>query len=345
MRTLIHTAVLPAIPSRLVAAWVLVLVLACAGAGPAFAQSAEGAAPQAEASEERTFRPVRFWGGIGGAVAVDIPVMYALSTVWYGEDERQSFHWYSDVTPPGQPSDIRDNGWLDDWNTYAQQDKLGHVWVTWHLTRAVGAYGRWAGLSDGQAALFGGVVSTLFQTQIEVYDGFSNVYGASRTDILANAVGGVVGGLQVAYPERTGWFAGKYSYHRSPYYNEEANIFSNAIKDYDGISFWLSVRPKKLLEGRARELWPGWLGLAVGYSGTNLGHEYSGWAPGGESNGGPDFVHKRQLFIGPDLDVIRWAAERAEEPWRTVGRLLEFVRLPAPALQLTPEVRLYWVFY
>ncbi len=328
----------------------LTLALLALGCGTARAQTAADStvrAPDALVEEPAggAFHPARFWGGLGAAVAVDVPVMYALSTVWYGEDERQSFHWYSNVTPPGQPSDIRDDGWLDDWSTYVQQDKLGHVWATWHLTRAVGAYGRWAGLSDGQAALFGGVVSTLFQTQIEVYDGFSSVYGASRTDLLANVVGGMVGGVQVAFPERTGWFAGKYSYHRSPYYDEQANLFGNAIKDYDGISFWLSVRPGELLRGRAREVWPGWLGLAVGYSGTNLAHPYSGWAPGGEADGGPAFEHRRQLFIGPDLDLIHWAAARAPEPWRTVLGLFEFLRLPAPALQLTPEVRWYWVFY
>ncbi len=309
----------------------MLLLLLCAGTWPAQGQPAPDTS-----GAERTFRPVRFWGGLGGFVAVDVPVMYALTTVWYDEGSRTSFHWYSDsenATGGGR----YDHGWLDDWYTYVQQDKLGHVWTGWHLARAFGAYGRWSGLSNGKAALFGGVMSTLFQTQIEIYDGFHEDYGASRTDLLANLVGAAVGGLKVAYPERLDWFAAKYSYHRSPYYNENASYLGNAIKDYDGISFWLAVRPEELLHGRAGQLWPDWLALSVGYSGDGLAHEISGLG------GTPE--HRRQLFIGPDLDLLHWAAERAPEPWATLADLFAFLRPPAPALQLTPEVRWYWVFY
>ncbi|PSQ78106.1 MAG: hypothetical protein BRD37_03545 [Bacteroidetes bacterium QH_8_67_23] len=159
-----------------------------------------------------SYHPQRFWYGVGTAVALDAGVTAALASIWYDEAERTGFHFYSESE--NIAGSAADDGWLDDWHTFVQQDKLGHVWTSWHITRIVGGYGRWAGLSPSESALFGGIVSTVFQTQIEVSDSFSKAYGFSRTDALANLVGSAAGGLQVTYPERMDWFAAKYPRQR-----------------------------------------------------------------------------------------------------------------------------------
>ncbi len=314
---------------------------------------ASRARPAARAASRtaQPFRPARFWLGVGGIAAADVPVMIGLSQIWYGDGGTTSFRWYSEAQhEEPDPTPQYDRGWVDDWFEWKQQDKLGHLLVSWQIAKGIGAYGRWSGLSRTQSALFGGAVSALFMSQIEVFDGHSvNEDGASRTDLLANAAGGFLGSLQVAYPEKLDWFAMKYSYHRSPYYgnpytgpagNGLGSYVGNAIKDYDGISYWLVLRPDELLNERYAERWPDWLGLAVGHSATGLGFPKSG------GNGFPE--HRRQLFIGPDIDVLR--SEFLEEwdvpkPLRAVADVLSFLRVPAPALQLTPEVKWYWVFY
>lgn len=291
----------------------------------------------------RQFDAFRFYGGVWALTAGDIAAMTALSNLWY-TGERVDWHWYSES--PGQP----DDGWLDDWHTYVQQDKFGHLFVAWQLARVFGEYGKWAGLSHEQAGLFGGAVSAFFQTQIEFFDGFDPGYGASRTDMVANFVGGLIGGLQVAYPEQLSWFEAKYSYHRSPYYdpnvsdNPVIGYMGNAIKDYDGISYWLVVKPEKLLPEQQRQVWPDWLGLAVGYSGKNLAHPYSGLTEPWLKGQGLPSDHQRQFFVGPDFDLIsRLPVPKALRPVRT---FFSFIRVPAPALEITADgLRWHWLYF
>ena len=291
----------------------------------------------------RVFRPVRFYGGLGALAAGDALVMAGLADLWYSGD-RVAWHWYSDT--PG----LHDDGWLDDWHNYVQQDKLGHFFVAWQLARVFGAYGRWAGLSNGRAGLFGGAVSALFQTQIEFFDGFDQAYGASRTDILANVAGGVVGGLKVAYPEGLGWFEARYSYHRSPYYdasvsgNAVLQYAGNAIKDYDGISYWLAIYPERWMPEGLQQRWPDWLGIALGYSGSGLAHPISGLAEPRFKGQDLPTRHRRQVFVGPDLDLVRRIpVPRWLVPVRT---FFSFVRVPAPALEMGGRgVRWHWLYY
>lgn len=305
-------------------------------------EARSAAAPQADSALVQPlphrFQPKRFWTGMAAVAVADMAVMYGLSQLWYGGQERGPFQFYSDRMAERYGPEY-DDGWLDDWDNYVQQDKLGHAVVAWHLARAFGEFGRWSGLSRRQAGLFGGTMSGLFQSQIEFFDAFSYSYGFSRTDVLANFVGAAAGGLQVAYPELT-WFTAKYSYHASPYYDEGTNWVGNALKDYDGISYWFVVRPERLLPEAAAARWPDWLALSVGYSGTGLAHSLSGRTEEG-GLGGP--VHRRQFYIGPDLDVL--TAYDWPQPFRAIAGFLSFARIPAPALQLTPELRWYWVFY
>ena len=81
--------------------------------------------------------------------------------------------------------------------------------------------------------------------------------------------------------------------------------------------------------------------MSVGYSATGLAHPLSGRTETGDL-GGP--VHRRQIFISSDIDVF---ASRSSwpQPFRTIAGILSFVRFPSPALQVTPEVRWYWIYY
>ena len=314
-----------------------------AGRGKAQPRPANSADTIRTASEEDAprFHPRRFWPAVGGLVALDVGVMYGLSELWYS-DQDASFKWYSDRLEDRYPH-FEGDGWLDDWHTYVQQDKGGHLFVAWQLARVFGEYGRWTGMTNEQAGLFGGAVSALFQSQIEIFDGFAKDYGASRTDVLANFVGGAVGGLQIAYPDRLSWFTAKYSYHPSPYYQEDVSrlppltYVGNVLKDYDGISYWLVVRPEDLLTGQAKTYWPDWLAVSAGYSGDGLGHPISG------VGGTPE--HRRQLYLSLDLDLLGRHTRDWPQPYRALAGFFAFIRLPMPALQLAPGLRWHWLYY
>ncbi len=282
----------------------------------------------------RTFDRTRFAVAVGSIAAADALLMVALADLWY--TERVAWHWYSDA--PAETG-IPDDGWLDDWDTYVQMDKGGHLLTTWHLARGAGAVGRWTGLSDRAAGVFGGAAALVFQSQIELLDGYDASYGASRTDLVANLVGGVLGGLQVAHPKRTAWFTSKLGYHASPYYDTETSVVGNMIKDYDGLSYWLVVRPSEL---GAPQWWPRWLAASAGYGGEGMEHPYSGVGAGG----GPGPEHRREFYIGLDLDVLESERERLPRVLRPVAAALSFLRLPMPALQFGPAgTRWHWLFY
>ena len=293
------------------------------------------------------FKPDRFWPVMGAVAAADIAGLYGLSRLWYSQEGLTGFSFYSqrlEMRYPGFSGD----GWLDDWHTYVQQDKLGHTFTAWQLARVFGAYGRWSGLSDGHAGLFGGLAGTFLQMQVEVLDGFARQYGFSRTDALANALGGAMGGLQVAYPQRLDWFAAKYSYHYSPYRYREVSdnplvsYVGNAIKDYDGASYWLVVRPERLLHGKAKRLWPDWLAVSVGYSADDITHAISGLREA-RLGPGPGRVHERVYLVGLDIDIL--ASNNWPEPWQTFARALSFIRIPAPALSFGEGIEWHWLYY
>lgn len=266
---------------------------------------------QAQVVAERGYSPGRFWAGTGVIVGTNAAVMIGLNQLWYADYERGAFRWHND------------------WPNWRQQDKLGHLAASWHIARGVGAYGRWSGLSPAQAGLYGAAVSVVFQSQIEVLDGFSEAWGASAGDVLFNTIGAVAGGLQVAYPEANAVTL-KYSYHRSPNADPSESYAGNMLKDYDGASFWLVARPHEL--GVAG--WPEWLGISIGHSADGLANALPT----------PESPHRRVWLIGPDFDFFRtinWPA-----PWlQRTADVLSFIRIPAPALKISSDGVVGYVLY
>ncbi len=279
------------------------------------------------------FEPVRFGAAVGTLAALDAGLMLALSDLWY--TSRVPWHWYSDA--PAETG-IPDDGWLDDWHTYAQMDKAGHAFTTWHFARGAGRVGRWTGMSDRAAGWFGGIAAIASQSQIEFFDGYDATYGASRTDLLANVVGGIIGGVRVAHPEKTAWFDSRVSYHPSPYYDETISGIGNSLKDYDGTSYWLVAFPSDL---GAPRWWPAWLGASLGYGADGLAHPVSGIGVNGAPNGP---VHRREYYLSLDVDLLRTG--RVPRVLRPAVWFLSFLRVPMPALQFGPAgTRLHPLYY
>ena len=309
----------PPIPLRSVVTCVLIGWLWFATEGTAQHLTAETGllqyhADSTQAAPASTFHPYRFWVGTGATVAADLAVMVGLNQLWYSGYERSRFHWHND------------------WNNWLQQDKIGHMITAWHIARVFGAYGTWAGLSRKQAGLYGGVVSTLFQSQIEVLDGFSEAWGASWGDLIFNTVGGAIGGLQVAYPELHA-FTIKYGYHRSPFYDQDLSYIGNALKDYDGISYWMVVRPEMLLSDQWKTRWPDWLALSIGISADGLAEALST----------PAHPHQRVFLVGLDLDFLR-SIQWPHRWMQIAAEFFSFIRIPAPALVLSPRVKWHWAY-
>ena len=81
-------------------------------------------------------------------------------------------------------------------------DKAGHALTAYQLGRYGYEVLKWTGVKEKNATWYGGSFGLFFLTTIEVMDGFSEEWGFSPGDMLAN-VGGTalfIGQQLLAYP-------------------------------------------------------------------------------------------------------------------------------------------------
>ena len=97
--------------------------------------------------------------------------LYGLNKTWYQEFPRTEFHFFNDN---------------QEWK---QLDKVGHFYSSFHISQASIHLFQKAGMSQKKAHLWGGMMGFLILAPIEILDGFSEEYGASGGDLIANAIG------------------------------------------------------------------------------------------------------------------------------------------------------------
>lgn len=248
---------------------------------------------------------------VAGTIASANTAMYIyFKNAWWSE-ERRSF-WFN-----------------NDWDEpFRDQDKLGHLYGGYQLTRVGAGLLRFACVSRGRAVALSALHSTLFQLQIEIWDAQQKLYGFSMPDLLFNTVGA---GYAVAQEHSRVLDAIRptVSYHQS--LSRKLGVGDNAslrlTTDYAGQTYWLSANPDDLLPPKTARLWPGILRLSLGHSVTEWRDPYTGTRGRG----------KRVLVASVDLDVRRIPGNHPL--WRTVKEQLSFYHFPAPALQFTPSLR------
>lgn len=232
-----------------------------------------------------------------------------LHKAWYKPGERSSFHFYND---------------LPDWN---QIDKAGHFFTAFHYSRmGIDAF-KWAGIPHKKAILYGGLLGIVFQTPIEIFDGLSPNYGASKGDALANVAGSLLAvGQELAWGGQR--IMPKYSFHTTNFATQRPDFFgyslaNQMLKDYNGQSYWLSVDLSSFLPKEGK--YPKWLNFAVGYGsegmmygnpGQNL---YNGYNP------------YRRFFLSPDINLMN--IKTKSKFLQKTFYVLSAFRIPMPAVE------------
>jgi len=231
----------------------------------------------------------------------------ALSILWY--DTLGGFRWFND-----NPN----------WN---QIDKLGHSSVAFHESRLAIDLLRWAGVENKKAILIGGLGGFIFQTPIEILDGFSPTYGASWGDIIANTTGAALATSQQLLWNDI-YIHPKFSFHRTSLASKRPNTLGNGLneeilKDYNGQTYWLSFNLFPLLNSESR--YPKWLNIAVGYGANNMlfGNE--------KENNLNGYTSYRQWYISPDIDLTRIKTKK--RGIKILLYSLNILKIPAPTLE------------
>ena len=237
-----------------------------------------------------------------------------LDRMWYSDFPRGSFHFEDDI------------------QHWKQLDKWGHVTSAYHISSASYRMFKWTGLENNQSALYGSLVSTLFMTSIEVLDGFSKEWGFSVSDQAANMLGaGMFYSQQIIW--ETQKIKPKYSFTSSGLekYHPEllgSNRIENMLKDYNGMTFWLSMNMNMF--SPHREIFPDWLNVAVGYGGDGmLGSVENPDKYDGQTL--PELKRYRQWYLAPDIDLSRINTD--SRFLQLMFDAMDFIKMPAPAVE------------
>ncbi len=199
---------------------------------------------------------------------------------------------------------------------------------------------RWTGISRNKRIWIGGMSGAMYQTAIEIFDGFSKEWGWSWSDFGANILGsGFLVAQELAWDEQR--IQLKWSFHRKRYNDPSLNNRSHEIfgtgnaerflKDYNGQTYWLSTTLKSFFP--ASNL-PPWLQLSVGTGVEGLfgARQNTGIDKSGNiSFQRPDINRFRQWYLAPDIDLTKIKTKK--KGVKIALNILNIVKFPTPSLE------------
>jgi uncharacterized protein YfiM (DUF2279 family) len=251
----------------------------------------------------------------GNAVAYTAS-MIGLYNLWYKDYPLSKFHFQNDNA---------------DWN---QMDKVGHVYSCYYEGVVGIDQMKWAGFPRKKAIILGGSYGFLIQTSVEVFDGFSEEWGASTGDLVANLTGaGLVIGQALNWDEQRIWM--KLSFQETSYPSIRPELLGTSylehlFKDYNGQTYWLSGNIRSFLKEDSK--FPAWLNIAVGYGVDGLvGADDNLFERDGQMFDYSSIYRKRQWYISPDIDLTRIPTKN--KALKIAFRLLNSLKFPLPGLQ------------
>ncbi|MBK6996519.1 MAG: DUF2279 domain-containing protein [Lewinellaceae bacterium] len=331
----------------------LQVLLLCIFTSPGFAQKLFSLTPSDSLHKGR----LRV-GIVAGSVLYSAS-MVGLYKAWYTDYPVGKFHTFND---------------LREWN---QMDKMGHWLMSYNESRWGFGIAKWTGMRPRKAAWAGFVGGQLIQTSLEIFDGFSEQWGWSWSDVGFNALGS---GLFLA--QELSWHEQRISMKMSAmpvrYPNEPifpvhpqgseittslqkradelygtgpVNLF---LKNYNTLVVWASVNPRSFLGERAT--WcPRWLNLALGMGADNVFEGFGYQWQQDKSCIGNDcltyrldpqrFPRTRQFFLSPDVDLTRIPVKGRF--WKALLYTANIFKFPAPALEWNNrgDVRWHWGYF
>ncbi len=260
--------------------------------------------------------------------------MVGLNSTWYAQYKKTSFHSFDDNAE-----------WL-------QVDKVGHGYSAYVESRYSSEMWKWAGLPRKQRIWIGGMSGAVYQTAIEVLDGFSAGWGWSWGDFAANIGGsGLFVAQELAWDQQKVKF--KFSVHKrdysDPVLEKRANdlfgksLPEKAIKDYNAQTYWMSANIHAFFP---KSKAPRWLSLAVGYGADGMfGARQNEWTDkNGVAHSRTDVKRYRQWYISPDVDLTRIRTK--SKALKIIFGVIDAFKFPTPSLELSNgSMKFNWIHF
>lgn len=250
--------------------------------------------------------------------------LLGLNQLWYKDYPQSKFHTIND---------------LDEW---LQMDKLGHVYSSYQLGRVGANLLNWSGVSEKDQLIYGATLGFTFLTFVEIFDGYSDEWGFSWSDMFANALGaGLYVGQELLWDEQRVTL--KFSFHQTQYaiQNPEklgSDFSQQLLKDYNGQTYWLSFNINSFLKSTVL---PDWLNFALGYGAE-------GMLIGNSSDVNNLIITQnpiRQYFISFDVDLTK--IKTNSHVLKTIFDVFNVIKVPFPALEFNERngIKLHGIYF
>ncbi len=246
---------------------------------------------------------------IGESIALGATLV-GLNQIWYKDYPQTNFHFIND-----------NQQWL-------QMDKLGHGYSSYHLGKIGADLLLWSGASQKEQLIYGATLGLGFLTVVEVFDGFSQEWGASSGDLIANVTGtGLYVSQELLWHQQR--ITPKFSFHQTKFASQRPETLGKSLneqllKDYNGQTYWLSFNIQSFTKDNFT---PKWLNLAVGYGGEGM--LYGKNAEAIENN---IFQNPyRQFYLSLDIDLTKITTK--SHFLKSIFSVFNTLKIPAPTLQ------------
>lgn len=251
--------------------------------------------------------------------------LLGINQLWYADYEKSNFHLINDA-----------NHWL-------QMDKMGHAFSAYALGKIGMNTLRWAGASKKSQRYYGATIGFIFLSAVEVMDGFSEEWGFSPSDIIANAAGtGLLIGQDLLWAEQRISF--KYSFHRTHFAEKRPerlgeNFLEQSLKDYNGQTYWLSAN---VWSFNKESKFPKWLNIAFGYGADGLLYGTNELASTSEL--GLNYQRSKQFYLSFDVDLTKI---KTKSPLlKALFSVINFIKIPTPTVEFSNHGKTkYYLFY
>jgi len=247
--------------------------------------------------------------------------LYGLDKLWYADYPKGKFRW------------------ADDSKEWLQVDKAGHMVTSYleayYLTQIL----RWSGVEQKKAAIYGGLTAFIFQNTIEVFDGFSELWGASVSDIAANFLGAALMTTQELV-----WEEQRIKLKLLPVFTHFSDpelrtrseqlygksLLQRSLKDYNSIHVWMSINPASFT-GKDGKF--SWLNIAIGYGAGGMFGGYDNiWTDAdGIIHDRTDIERYRKFMLSLDVDLSR--VKTKSRYLRQVLDLVNIIKVPFPTIE------------
>lgn len=237
--------------------------------------------------------------------------LVGLNQLWYVDYPQSKFHTLND-----------NDEWL-------QMDKMGHVFSSYQIGKIGANVLKWSGESETNQLMYGSTLGLAFLTTVEVFDGFSEEWGFSWGDMMANISGtGLYVGQELLWKEQR--IILKYSFHQTDFAPQRPDklgegFLEEMLKDYNGQTYWLSVNVHSFFKDSNI---PKWLNLAVGYGAEGM--------LTGKSEPVNNLIispqRRRQYYLSFDVDLTK--IKTNSHVLKSVFDVLNVIKVPFPTLEL-----------